>query len=132
MTRIRTIARHIAVAALVFAPLSCAQSTEEDRKALIGLWEPEDRSRHTLEFKNDMEFDFIYRVGPPRTILRLKWELGRKGRVHIKTHDNQIAKTCHYAIVGDRLTIDDGSGAECLRSAVTPTTLMPKSFRRAK
>ena len=118
----------LALFALMLA--SCAQATEEDRKALVGLWQPEDGSRHTVEFKDNTEFDFVYDAGPPRTVLRLNWELDRKGRVNIKRPDGSIARTCYYTVTTDRLEIDNGSGAECLRSAATPTTLMPRSFRR--
>ncbi len=123
--------RPIMVACLAVLTASCAQSTAEDRKALIGLWQPVDGSPHTVEFKSNGEFDFIYQGGRPVSVLRLGWDLGRKGRVNIKLHDGSIARTCHYSIEADRLAIDDGSGAECLRSATTPTTLMPRSFRRA-
>jgi hypothetical protein len=121
----------VALFALAVTVSSCAQSTEEDRKTLVGLWQPEDGSPHTVEFKDNMEFDFVYEARPVKTILRLGWALGRKGRINILQHDGAVARTCHYSISVDRLTIDDGSGAECLRSATTPTTLMPKSFRRA-
>ena len=123
--------RRFVLALFALSLTSCAQSTEEDRKAFVGLWQPEDGSGHTVEFKDSMEFDFVYRAGRPQTILRLRWDLGRKGRVNIKAHDNSAIKTCHYSITADKLAIDDGSGAECLRSSVTPTTLMPRSFRRA-
>jgi hypothetical protein len=39
--------------------LSCKPATEEDRKALMGLWIPDDGSRHTIEFKPDGVFDFV-------------------------------------------------------------------------
>ena len=103
-------------------------ATEEDRKALVGLWLPDDGSRHTIEFKDTGVFDFVYDAGPPRTVLRIKWSLDSKGKVDIREDNGARYKTCRYSITGGKLTIDDGSGAECLRSATTPTTLMPKAF----
>lgn len=107
----------------------CGQATEEDRAALIGLWLPEDGSPHTVEFKVDGEFDFVYGEG---YILRLGWELDRKGRVAFKMLDGEVVRRCSYELSGQNLAIDDGSGAECMRSATTPTTLMPQAFRRAE
>lgn len=122
--------RRVVIQALLFGILAgCAQSTPEDRAALVGLWLPEDGSPHTIEFKEDGEFDFIYDVTPTLYILRLQWSLGRKGRVILASGGTTI--TCHYGLEGDRLSIDNGSGRECTRSATTPTTLMPRSFTRA-
>jgi hypothetical protein len=112
--------------------LACSPpATEEDRKALVGLWIPDDGPRYTIEFKKDGVFDFVYDVGPPRTVLRIKWSLSTKGKVDIRQDDGSHYKTCRYSIDADKLTIDDGSGAECLRSATTPTTLMPKKFTKS-
>ena len=47
-------------------------ATEEDRKALVGLWVPDDGSRHTIEFKDNGVFGFVYDAGPPRTVLLIK------------------------------------------------------------
>jgi hypothetical protein len=110
--------------------LACRPATEEDRKALVGLWMPDDGSRHTIEFKETGVFDFVYDVGPPRTVLRIKWSLDTKGKVDIRQDDGSRYKTCSYSTDADRLTIDDGSGSECLRISVTPTTLMPKTFTK--
>lgn len=117
----------LAAAAFALILSSCAQATEEDRRLLVGFWQPEDGSSHTVEFKTDGEFNFNYDAG---YVLSVKWELGGKGRVDIKDHGGALYKTCHYKIEASRLSIDDGSGKECLRSATTPTTLMPKAFRR--
>jgi hypothetical protein len=111
--------------------LACRPATEEDRKALVGLWIPDDGSRHTIEFKEDGVFDFVYDVVPPRTVLRIKWSLSTKGEVDIRQDDGSHYKTCRYSIDADKLTIDDGSGSECLRSAATPTTLMPRTFTKS-
>ena len=110
--------------------LACRPATEENRKALVGLWMPDDGSRHTIEFKETGVFDFVYDVGPSRTVLRIKWSLDTKGKVDIRQDDGSRYKTCSYSIDADGLTIDDGSGSECLRISVTPTTLMPKTFTR--
>ena len=103
-------------------------ATEQDRKALVGLWMPDDGSRHSIEFKEDGVFDFVYDVGPPRTVLRIKWSLDTKNKVDIRQDDGSHYKTCRYSIAANKLSIDDSSGAECLRSATTPTTLMPRTF----
>jgi hypothetical protein len=124
--------RPLALVALSAALLSCKPATEEDRKALVGLWTPDDGSRHTIEFKPDGVFDFVYDTGPPRTVLRIKWSLDTKGKVDIRQDDGSRYKTCRYSIEAGRLTIDDGDGAECLRSATTPTVLMPKAFTKSR
>src|ERR1044071_4625549 len=68
--------------------LACDKpATEEDRKRLTGLWIPDDGSRHTIEFKKDGVFDFVYDAIPPRTVLRIKWSLDSKGKVDIRGHD---------------------------------------------
>jgi hypothetical protein len=111
--------------------LACWPATEEDRKALVGLWIPADGPRYTIEFKENGVFDFVYGVGPLRTILRVKWSLSTKGKVDIRQDDGSHYKTCRYSIDAGKLTIDDGAGSECLRSATTPTTLMPKQFTKS-
>ena len=105
-------------------------ATPEDRKALVGLWIPDDGSRHTIEFKDDGVFDFVYDLPPTLTTLRVKWSLASKGKVDIRQHDGSHYKTCKYAIDAGKLTIDDGSGAECLRTGTTPTVRMPQKFTK--
>lgn len=124
------ISRTLLLALISGGLLACDRATEEDRKALTGLWVPDDGSRHTIEFKPDGVFDFVYDTGPPRTVLRVKWSLDTKGKVDIREDNGSHYKTCRYSIDAGKLTIDDGSGAECLRSATTPTTLMPKTFTK--
>ena len=120
-----------ALMALVTCLSACSKpATEEDRKALAGLWIPDDGSRHTIEFKENGVFDFVYDVGPPRTVLRIKWSLTTKGKVDILQDDGSHYRTCRYSIDVNKLVIDDGIGAECLRSATTPTTLMPRTFTK--
>lgn len=122
----------VLVALLGSSLLSCNPATEEDRKALTGLWIPDDGSRHTIEFKPDGVFDFVYDVGPPsRTVLRIKRSLDTKGKVDIRADDGSRYKTCRYSIEANKLSIDDGDGAECLRPAVTAVVLMPKAFTKA-
>ena len=42
--------------------LACSRpATEEDRKALVGLWIPDDGSHHTVEFKKDGMFGAVIR-----------------------------------------------------------------------
>ena len=123
--------RIVIMALLGGSLLSCKPATEEDRKALTGLWVPDDGSRHTIEFKPGGVFDFVYDAGPPRTVLRIKWSLDTKGKVDIRQDDGSRYKTCRYSIDAGRLSIDDGDGAECLRSATAPTVLMPKAFTKA-
>jgi len=96
----------------------------------VGLWIPDDGSRHTIEFKGNGVFDFVYDASPPRTVLRIKWSLSTKGKVDIRQDDGSPYRTCGYSIDAGKLAIDDGSGAECLRSAATPTTLMPRTFTK--
>ena len=118
--------------ALVTASLlSCRPATEEDRKALVGLWVPDDGSRQTIEFKENGVFDFVYDPHPPRIVLRVKWSLSTKGEVDIRQDDGSPYKTCRYSIEADKLAIDDGSGSECLKISVTPTTVMPKAFTKS-
>jgi len=124
--------RTLVMALMSGSLLACGRpATEEDRKALVGLWMPDDGSRHAIEFKGNGVFDFVYDVGPPRTVLRIKWSLDTKGKVDIRRDDGVHYKTCRYSIDANKLTIDDGSGAECLRSATTPTTLMPRTFTKS-
>ena len=74
------ISRPILIASIGTSLLGCWPATEEDRKALVGLWTPDDGSRHTIEFKDNGVFDFVYDAGPPRTVLRIKAKtLGREG-----------------------------------------------------
>jgi hypothetical protein len=123
----------VPVALLGSSLLSCNPATDEDRKALTGLWIPDDGSRHTVEFKPDGVFDFVYDAGPPsRTVLRLKWTLDTRGEVDIRGDDGARWKTCRYSIAAGRLTIDNGNGAECLQPAVTPPVPMPKAFSRSR
>lgn len=125
--------RSLALIALLGASLfSCNRATEEDRKALIGLWIPDDGPRHTVEFKPDGVFDFVYDAGPPRTVLRLKWSLDTKGKIDIRGDDGSRYKTCPYTIEGDKLSIDNGDGGECLQPAVTPAVPMPKAFSKSR
>jgi hypothetical protein len=123
----------VLVAVLGSSLLSCNPATEEDRKALTGLWAPDDGSRHTIEFKPDGVFDFVYDTGPPsRTVLRLKWTLDAKGEVDIRGDDGARWKTCRYSIAAGKLTIDNGDGAGCLQPAVTPPVPMPTAFTRSR
>ena len=125
--------RSIALTALLCgALLSCKPATEEDRKALTGLWIPDDGSRHTVEFKPDGVFDFVYDATPPRVVLRLKWSLDTKGKVDIRGDDGSRWKTCRYSIDAGKLAIDDGDGRECLQPAVTPAVPMPKAFTKSR
>jgi hypothetical protein len=124
---------HALLLALASAGLTAcwpSAPTEEERKALVGLWKPDDGSRHTIEFKNDGVFDFVYDAGPPRTVLRVKWSLTAKGKVNILQDDGSPYRTCRYSLDGGKLSIDDGDGRECLASATTPSTLMPKTFTK--
>ena len=122
--------RPLVLVALSASLLSCKPATDEDRTALTGLWIPDDGSRPMVEFKADGVFDFVYDVGPPRTVLRLKWSLDTKGKVEIRGDDGARYKTCRYSIEAGRLSIDDGDGRECLQPAVTPPVPMPKAFTR--
>lgn len=132
MAGLRTNRSRIALVALLSGSLlACRPATEEDRKALTGLWIPDDGSRHTIEFKQDGVFDFVYEATPFRTVLRIKWLLSTKGKVEIRAHDGSRYKTCRYSIEAGKLSIDDGDGAECLRSATSPTVLMPKAFTKS-
>ena len=106
-------------------------ASEEDRTALVGVWIPDDGSRHDIAFRPDGVFDFLYDVGPPRTVLRVKWSLTNKGKVNILQDDGSHYKACRYAIDAGKLTIDDGSGNECLSPAVTPKIPMPKTFTKS-
>jgi hypothetical protein len=118
---------------IMLMPLSLAAcwpeaASEEDRKALVGVWMPDDGSCHDIAFRPDGVFDFLDDTGPPRTVLRLKWSLDTKGKVDIRGDDGSPYKTCPYSIVGGKLTIDNGSGAECLSPSVTPAVPMPRAF----
>ncbi len=124
------VGRALLVMLLGSSVLACWPATEEDRKALVGLWIPDDGSRHTVDFKNDGVFEFVYDVGPPRTVLQVKWSLSTKAKVDIRQDDGSPYKTCTYSIEAGKLAIDDG-GSECLRSATSPSTLMPKKFTRS-
>src|SRR5215813_13718470 len=127
------VSRTLLIALMSGSLLACNKpATEEDRKALVGLWIPDDGSRHTIEFKENGVFDFVYDVGPPRTVLRLKWSLDTKGKVDIRGDDGSRYKTCRYAIEDDKLSIDNGDGGECLQPAVTPAVPMPTAFSKSR
>ena len=121
------ISRTILIASICASLVACWPATEEDRKALVGLWTPDDGSRRTIEFKDNGVFDFVYDPGPPRTVLRVKWSLSTKGKVDIRQDDGSHYRTCRYSIDAGKLTIDDGSGSECIRGASTP---MPRTFTK--
>ena len=121
----------VLIALLSVGLLSCKPATEEDRRALVGLWIPDDGSRRAIAFREDGVFDFLYDPAPPGTVLRIKWSLDTQGEVEIRADDGSRYKTCRYSIDGSKLAIDDGNGAECLRPAVTPVVLMPKAFTKA-
>ncbi|MGD9912920.1 MAG: hypothetical protein AB7S80_02480 [Rhizobiaceae bacterium] len=117
-------------AALCLAVLvaSCGDPpTEADRAELIGTWNPEDASGRPIEFKADGVFDYRY---DPVTVLRLDWKLERKGRVSL-TSANGVTLTCYYAVEGNALSIDDGSGKTCVSPGITPPSPMPTKFSRA-
>jgi hypothetical protein len=126
-----TSSRTLLIALMSGSLLACRPATEEDRKALVGLWVPDDGSRQTIEFKENGVFDFVYDPHPPRTVLRVKWSLSTKGEVDIRQDDGSPYKTCRYSIDAGKLAIDDGSGSECLKISVTPTTVMPKAFTKS-
>ena len=116
---------------LLLALASCSAPSTEDRKALVGKWMPEDASGHLVLFREDGVFDFLYdTIGP--VVLQLSWELPSKGKIYIKASDGSVVRTCYYTIEADRLSIDDGSHAECISPWVTPHIPMPQSFRRAQ
>jgi hypothetical protein len=112
--------------------LACSKpATSEDRKALVGLWIPNDGSRHTIEFMDNGVFEFVYDPGPIKTTLQVKWSMDTKGKIDIRQDDGSPYKTCKHAIDAGKLTIDDGSGAGCIRSATTPTVYMPTKFTKS-
>ncbi len=125
------IRRTLLVLSLGGSLAACWPATGEDRKALAGLWIPDDGSRHTVDFKENGVFEFVYDVSPPPTVLQVKWSMSTKGKVDIRQDDGSHYKTCTFSIDAGKLTIDDGAGSECLRSATTPTTLMPKKFTKS-
>ena len=116
---------------LLFALSSCARSTENDRQALTGKWVPEDGSGHLVFFRPDGVLDYVYDTTVP-VVQRLRWELGRKGEVYVKGDDGSAIRTCYYTIEGDKLSIDNGSGRECIGPWVTPPVPMPRAFRKGK
>ena len=122
----------LSIVLMGFSLAACWPETasEEDRKALVGVWVPDDKSGHAIAFRPDGVFDFLYDTGPPRTVLRLKWSLDTKGKVDIRGDDGSRYKTCPYSIDSGKLTIDNGSGAECLSPAVTPPVPMPRTFTK--
>jgi hypothetical protein len=123
--------RILLIALMAGSLLACSKpATDEDRKALVGLWVPDDGSRHTIEFMGNGVFEFVYDPAPIRTVLQVKWSLDTKGKVDIRQDDGSPYKTCRYSIDAGKLTIDDGSGAGCIRSATTPTVFMPKTFTK--
>lgn len=113
---------------LTIALAACAPAaTDADRAELVGLWQPDDKSGRTVEFKADGVFDYIYDKG---YTLRLDWKMDTKGKVTV-TSANGVAKTCHYTVTGDKLAIDDGAGGTCVGPGVTPPSPMPNAFTRA-
>jgi len=121
----------VLIALLSGGLLSCRPATEEDRKALTGVWMPDDGSGHAIEFREDGVFNFLYETAPPGTVLQVKWSLDTKGKVDIRADDGSHYKTCRYSIDAGKLAIDDGDGNACLRPGATPVVLMPKTFTRA-
>jgi hypothetical protein len=118
--------RFAVLAAAALGIAACDRPSAADRQALVGQWRPEDGSKRRIEFKQDGEFDYVYLA-----TWRLRWDLGGSGRVHLAGPDGTIVARCHYRIEGDRLLIDDGSGASCASPRVTPPVPMPTAFRRA-
>jgi hypothetical protein len=100
--------RTLLIALMSGSLLACRPATEEDRKALVGLWMPDDGSRHSIEFKENGVLDFVYDVGPPRTVLRIKWSLDTKGKVDIRQDDGS-----HYII---RPAVFAPPGCGCISS----------------
>ncbi|MBL6618401.1 MAG: hypothetical protein ISP45_30620 [Reyranella sp.] len=86
----------IVLMALGLAACWAEKASEDDRKALVGVWMPDDGSRHAIAFRPDGVFDFLYDTGPPQTVLRLKWSLDTKGKVAIRGNDDSHYKTCPY------------------------------------
>ena len=120
--------RFCAIALLAVTISACSQSTEEDRVALTGLWLPESGPQYTVNFKPDGVFDYFY----GGATLRLRWDLGRKRQLLIKTPDGkEVARTCNYRIEQNKLSIDDGDGKTCITPASTPPQPMPRSFKRS-
>jgi hypothetical protein len=123
----------MSIVLMAFSLAACWEeaASQEDRKALVGVWTPDDGSRHQVAFRPDGIFDFLYDTGPPQTVLRLKWSLDTKGKVEIRGHDGSRYRTCPYSIDAGKLTIDNGSGAECLSPSVSPPVPMPRTFSKS-
>ena len=116
---------------LILALSSCSPApTDEDRKAIEGVWRPEDGSGHDVRFADTGVFDYLYDPDS-RTVLELGWELVTKGKLVLKAADGTVARTCYYTIEGGRLSIDDGAHGACIEPWVTPPLPMPLTFRRA-
>ena len=114
---------------LMLALSSCSPApTDEDRKAIEGVWRPEDGSGHDVRFAATGVFDYLY---DPQIVLELNWELRTKGKLVIKAEDGTVVRTCYYTIEVDRLSIDDGAHGACIEPSVTPPVPMPLTFRRA-
>lgn len=111
---------------LLLVLAACGEAaTPADRDALIGVWSPQDGTGRIIEFKTNGEFDYRYFA-----TLRMHWELSRKGRLDLSSVDGGVKWTCAYAIEGDLLSIDDGSGKTCVSPGVTPPEPMPFTFRK--
>ena len=123
--------RSFAAIVLMLALSSCSPApTEEDRKAIEGVWRPEDGSGHDVRFAATGVFDYLY--DPQASfVLELAWELRTKGKLVIKAEDGTVVRTCDYTIEADKLSIDDGAHGACIEPSVTPHVPMPLTFRRA-
>jgi hypothetical protein len=114
---------------LILLLSSCAPApTAEDKKAIEGLWRPEDGSAHEVSFGDTGVFDYQYNSN---AVLELGWELRTKGKLVIKATDGAVVRTCYYTIEAGTLTIDDGARNACIEPAVTPHEPMPQTFHRA-
>jgi len=63
--------RTLLIALMSGSLLACRPATEEDRKALVGLWMP--MTAHAIRSFKENGCSFRLRCGSPSNVLRIKW-----------------------------------------------------------
>ena len=99
---------------LAMLAIAAAPASAQEEK-LIGMWNAVGKpAGTTLEFRADGVFRYVYDPNPPRTVLQVRWKTGWFSSLSITMEGETSGAPCKYAIDGDKLTLDDGSGKSCL------------------
>lgn len=116
-------------AALLVASLAAALPAFAQQHELVGKWEAVNQPGKWIDFKANGEVHYLYSITPVPTRLMVNWKTGWFHSLTLSQIGGGGARSCKYAIDGDSLTIDDGSGKSCIENQ--PVNMAMK-FRRAK